>query len=259
MFCRFSLKNIVISWKLIPLAALLVISMKPVPLHAGSHVEDALNLANLLRASRTVISANQALINDPDKSDKGLTGKLVSAKASDGFFERTGYRPDDPALSPRSRELLAALMSAIEEVVDEHQVTINKPGVGFKGFVPAVFGRLVNERFGKKAAGKAEMIVTAPMSLVRNRKARPDRFERKIINTRFMLPDWPRDKVYEARVDSDDGPMTRILVPEYYKPACMSCHGGPKGKLDVTGYPMEGAKPGDLGGVISIRLYDRKG
>jgi hypothetical protein len=44
------------------------------------------------------------------------------------------------------------------------------------------------------------------------------------------------------------------MVPEYYVPSCLTCHGGPAGELDVTGYPKEGAHEGDLGGVISIGL-----
>ena len=37
-------------------------------------------------------------------------------------------------------------------------------------------------------------------------------------------------------------------------PSCLSCHGEPKGELDITGYPKEGAHEGDLGGIISITL-----
>jgi hypothetical protein len=44
-------------------------------------------------------------------------------------------------------------------------------------------------------------------------------------------------------------------VPEYYSASCLSCHGSPKGQIDITGYPMEGRNEGDLGGVISITLY----
>jgi hypothetical protein len=43
-------------------------------------------------------------------------------------------------------------------------------------------------------------------------------------------------------------------VPEYYAASCLGCHGNPKGTVDMTGYPMEGASLGDLGGVISIKL-----
>lgn len=47
----------------------------------------------------------------------------------------------------------------------------------------------------------------------------------------------------------------RVLVPEYYGQGCMSCHGEPKGAMDITGYPKEGHRVGDLGGVISVTLY----
>ena len=36
---------------------------------------------------------------------------------------------------------------------------------------------------------------------------------------------------------------------------CLACHGSPKGEIDITGYPKEGANEGDLGGVISITQY----
>ena len=54
-----------------------------------------------------------------------------------------------PDLSARDRRLLQAQMDAMREVVDEHQADINRAGVGFKGFVPALFGRLMNEKFGE--------------------------------------------------------------------------------------------------------------
>ena len=41
----------------------------------------AASLAQMLRSARTVISANQVLINDPEKGDKGLTGKVVLAQS----------------------------------------------------------------------------------------------------------------------------------------------------------------------------------
>jgi len=45
------------------------------------------------------------------------------------------------------------------------------------------------------------------------------------------------------------------MVPEYYGESCLACHGTPKGKMDITGYPKEGRKLNDLGAVISITLY----
>jgi hypothetical protein len=34
----------------------------------------------------------------------------------------------------------------------------------------------------------------------------------------------------------------------------LSCHGEPKGQPDVSGYKKEGAKEGDLGGAISVKV-----
>ena len=56
-------------------------------------------------------------------------------------------------------------MDAIVEVVDTNQKTINQPGIGFEGFIPATFGQLVNETFGRSAVNDAEMKGTAPLDL----------------------------------------------------------------------------------------------
>jgi hypothetical protein len=161
------------------------------------------------------------------------------------------------ATDPQSRRgrLLRAMMESIVEVVDANQETINAKGIGFKGFIPAVFGRLVGEAFARNANGEAEIKVTAPAELVRNRKARPDSWEASIIKAKLLAPDWPRGNPYSAKADAKGRPAYRVMVPEYYAESCLTCHGSPKGEMDITGYPKEGGKTGDLGAVISITLY----
>jgi Protein of unknown function (DUF3365) len=222
-----------------------------------STTEDAAiadSLAAMLRAGRTVISANQGRINDPAIGPKGLDGKTVLAATIAGYRTATG---NDPlAIDPASRQgiLLRAQMDAIVAVMDNAQPTLNALGVGFKGFIPAIFARLVNEEFARRADGKAVMKVTAPPDLVRNRTARPDAFELQVITTKFLSPTWQRGAPYSATVAHGSGTEFRVMVPEYYAASCLSCHGDPKGSLDVTGYPREGRHEGDLGGVISITL-----
>ena len=46
----------------------------------------------------------------------------------------------------------------------------------------------------------------------------------------------------------------RVLLPLFYEKACLSCHGQPKGERDITGYSREGAKEGELGGAISVKI-----
>lgn len=215
----------------------------------------ASSLAAMLRASRTVISRNQDRINDPNLGDKGLDGKTVLAQTLEIYKASTGV--DALSIDPQSRHgrLLRAQMDAIKAVVDAYQPTLNAPGVGFKGFIPSTFGRLVNEAFGERMASEAEVKVTAPQPLIRNRKARPDAWEAEVIRSKLLAPDWPKGQFYAAIAESRGRPAFRMVMPEYYGASCLVCHGGPKGEIDLTGYPKEGGSEGDLGGVISITLY----
>ncbi|MBK8907484.1 MAG: DUF3365 domain-containing protein [Rhodospirillales bacterium] len=224
---------------------------------AGSAADQeiAADLAELYRAARTVISNNQSRINDPAIGDKGLSGEKVLADTVAIFSERHGWDPRDIDGETRRGALLQAQMDAIVQVMDEHQDTINQKGIGFKGFIPAVFGRLVNERFNSLAANDAAMKSTAPRYLVRNRKALPDAWEEQIINDKLASADWPVGKTFAAVADIGGRDAVRVLVPEYYSQSCLACHGEPKGEMDVTGYPKEGAHEGDLGGVLSVTLY----
>jgi hypothetical protein len=224
----------------------------------GAYDDDAViaqSLATMLRAGRTVISRNQERINNPDIGDKGLEGRIVLAEASRVFKEMTGEDPAEIDRASRRGRLLHAQMEAIVEVMDANQQTLNQRGVAFKGFIPATFARLVNEAFARHAAGEAEVKVTAPANLIRNIKARPDKWEAEVIERKLLSPNWPKSQTYAALAESAHRPAFRMAVPEYYAASCLSCHGGPKGETDMTGYPKEGAKEGDLGGVISITLY----
>lgn len=212
------------------------------------------SLASMLQAARSVISDSQPLINDPSVGNKGLTGKVVLARTLAAYRATTGSDPPVGDPNSRAARLMRDQTDAIVEVVDANQDTINAAGTGFKGLVPATFARLVNEAFARRAGAEASVKVTAPPEFVRYLKALPDAFEASVIRDRFLAPGWPRGQSYEAVVDGPTGPEFRMQVPEYYTASCLACHGSPKGSLDITGYPREGGKAGDLGGVISITL-----
>jgi archaellum component FlaG (FlaF/FlaG flagellin family) len=236
-------------------AGLMFVSAVAAPAPSQEDAAIAQDLAELLRDARTVISNNQDLINNPEIGDKHLTGQVVLDQALKIYAKATGVDPK--AIDPNSRRgrLLRAMMAAIVAVTDENQATINKKGTGFKAFIPAVFGRLVSEDFDQMAKGEAAVKVTAPPELVRNRKARPDAWEADIIKTKLLSPGWPKGQPYSAVVDTDGHPAFRVMVPEYYVASCLSCHGSPKGEMDITGYPKEGGKLDDLGAAISITLF----
>ena len=52
----------------------------------------------------------------------------------------------------------------------------------------------------------------------------------------------------------DNGRLLRTMMPIYYSEDCLTCHGNPKGILDISGYPREGAQAGELAGAISIQI-----
>jgi hypothetical protein len=217
--------------------------------------EIAKSLAAMLSAGLTVISRNQDLIDSPDLEDKGLDGQTVLAQTREVYQETTGSDPSKIDPSSRPAHLLGVEMNTIVEVMNAHQRELNQRGVGFKGFIPATFGRLVTESFNKGAAGEAEIKITAPPEFIRNRKARPDNWEGTVIREKLLSASWPKGQFYAAVADSKGRAAFRVAVPEYYSASCLSCHGNPKGEIDVTGYPKEGRSEGDLGGVISITLY----
>ncbi len=233
----------------------LSIAASKAQLAADPAMETALKLASLLRSARTVIASNQDLINDPAGGDKGLTGERVLAEATESYISSNGTTPLHDGQDDREARLISAQMTAIREVMAANQATINKEGVGFKGFVPAVFGRLVNERFAELVGDEAVIKVTAPPEMIRNRKARPDEWETGIIRANLSSPDWPEGQVFAAEAELAGKPAFRVLVPEYYSDGCLACHGEPVGEIDITGYPKEGGRLGDLGGVISISLF----
>jgi archaellum component FlaG (FlaF/FlaG flagellin family) len=249
-----------VAWLRTPLNALLIVGVTAAAAVAASPPADedaviAQSLAEMLRDARTVISNNQDLINNPELGDKHLSGQVVLEQAVKGYAKATGKDPTKIDPNSRQGRLLRAMMASIVAVTDDNQATINEKGTGFKGFIPAVFARLVSEDFNQTAKGEAEVKVTAPPELVRNRKARPDAWEADIIKTKLLGADWPKGQSYSAVVETNGRPAFRVTVPEYYAPSCLVCHGSPKGEMDLTGYPKEGGKTGDLGAVISITLY----
>jgi hypothetical protein len=239
-------------------AALVLAVVAGLPAY-GRTTEDAAqianNLATMLRSGRTVISRMQDRINDPNIGNKGIDGKWVLVEAGALYQQSTKIDPITIDPSSLNGQLIRSQMDSIAEVIEVHQATLNRPGVGFKGFIPAVFSRLVNEAFGRRAQGVAEMKVTAPPQLVRNPKVQPDEWELNIIQTKLQSSAWPKGEAYTVIAPKNGTVAMRTLLPEYYGQSCLGCHGSPKGEVDITGFPKEGAHVGDLGGVISITLY----
>ena len=59
-----------------------------------------------------------------------------------------------------------------------------------------------------------------------------------------------------ATVKKNGKQAYRLILPEYYKQSCLACHGQPKGAIDITGGKKEGGRLGELGGAISVVIFN---
>lgn len=216
--------------------------------------ETARLLAILLDAGRSAIAKSQDLINDPSKADKGFTARTFEQKVAEEFQQRTGVvlnNLEAAQVPSMAKPLLARLLEEAKKTIETYQSVINIPGFAYKGLIPATFGTETATRF--QAWSGIYMKQTAPPQLVRNPKNKPDEyetsaFERLSTHGPQQTPDSVLTEV------TDEGTQVRVLLPLYYRQPCLACHGEPKGQRDISGYPREGAKEGELGGAISVRV-----
>lgn len=213
-------------------------------------------ITTIYRAARGVVAKSQKLINDATKGDKGLSADVVIAKTKENYKKATGndfVMADAGTLKGQTQ---AALLDSIKQVMDNAQPLINEKGKGLKGFLPAIFAKQMGDGFNKNIGGKAYIKLTAPKDYVRNRANRPDKWEADVIENKFKSAGYEKNKVFTATAQHKGKDAFRLILPEYYKEACLNCHGEPKGAKDITGGKKEGGKLGELGGAISFVIYN---
>jgi len=209
-------------------------------------------LTTLFRAARKVISVNQKHINDSAIGDKGLSADIVLGKAKANYKAAAG-KPLDMNTGTESKQ---AMLDAVQTVMEDAQDLINEEGVGLKGFLPAIFARQVASKFSSNMKGKMAIKLTAPKSYVRNRANRPDKWEHNIIENKFKSASYEKGKPYYENAKVKGKMAYRYILPEYYGKSCLGCHGQPKGELDITGGKKEGGVLGELGGAISLSIFE---
>jgi len=235
------------------LAIFLGIGLSPVQVFADSDaVETGRLLAVLLDAGRVTVGANLQLINDPDKGDKGFTPENFEKQVIAKFKDRAKVDLENlkaEKVPELAKKLLPQLIDAMKQTVANYQPVINRPGVGFKGFIPATFGTQAAAKF----RAKTNVYLKQTMNPPRNPKNQPDEFEMKAL-AKFADPAYPRqgEKIISETVDG--GKAVRVMLPLFYGKGCLGCHGEPKGEKDISGYMKEGAKEGDMGGAVSVKL-----
>jgi len=216
------------------------------PVQAASEAETGELLVKLIQAGRTVVAEHQELINDPSKGNKGFTARYFEEKLVAKFKEKTNIDLSKPDGSAQTK-LLLELLEAGKDVVEDNQLKINKQGIGFKGFIPAVWGRLTGEKFGKKTGIRIKLTSMD----YRYPGNKPDEFEAEVLKL-FADPSYPKGKEYTRMTVVNGKPALRLMAPEYAGKGCLGCHGEPAGERDITGNKKEGWKEGGLAGAISL-------
>lgn len=222
-----------------------------VPLHTILELENTARLlAILLNSGRAVVNDNQELLDDPARGDKGFTPEAFERQLTDMFRAHASIDLRELSatrMPQRTKDLLRALLEVSKQVIAESQDEINRQGVGFKGFIPAVFGARVAGRFAERTEIRLKQTSLQP----RNPANAPDAFERAALE-QFADPSHPRERVISEAAARDKA--LRLLFPLYATRGCLACHGEPKGERDKTGHPKEGWRLGQNAGAISVTL-----
>jgi general secretion pathway protein A len=123
---------------------------------------------------------------------------------------------------------------------------INQRGIGYKNFIPATFGSQAARKFSKQSKVTIKQTTLDP----RNLQNAPDAYEEMVLRRLARQP-ASTTAIIEWL---NGGQLLRAMMPIYYSEDCLTCHGSPKGILDISGYPREGAQVGELAGAISIQI-----
>ena len=209
-------------------------------------------LAILFDSGRLVVGMNQALINDASEGDKGFTPAVFEKQVRAVFEQRTGINlASQDGLPPMARPLLTRLLEESKRTIESYQTPINIAGITYKGLIPATFGTETAKRFQTWSGIYLRQI--APEKFLRNTKNKPDRYEAGVLQALAEQASASEESEPKWEI-TDGGQALRLMLPLYYNKACLDCHGEPKGQRDISGYPREGGKEGELGGAISVKL-----
>ena len=208
-------------------------------------------VALLLDAGRMAVSKHQDLINDGTKGPKGFTPEVFDREMLTIFRQRTGIdlTASDNGVPNAAKPLLDRLREESKKTVASYQPAINMEGIKYKGFIPATFATETAKRF--RTWTGIYLKQTAPDGLLRNPANKANAYESEMMARFATDGQRPADGIVS---ELQDGKLLRVLLPLYYDKTCLACHGEPKGERDISGYPKEGGKEGQLAGLISISV-----
>lgn len=199
-------------------------------------------IAKALAVGRLVVFAQMKKLLDPDLGDKGFTGEVFLRQW------RAALEGDLLEATPQQEQILEKLFWAGKQSIDNNQDRLNIKGIKWKHYLPAKWAREAGLMFNSRTG----IVTKQPSINYRHPSNVPDEAEIAAI-TKFV---GARDK---ARAFGEFAMMGKQKVyryfdPIYLIPPCLSCHGKPKGELDMLGYEKDGFNAGDIIGAISVSV-----
>jgi len=220
-----------------------------------SYEQEAKLYADFLVTGRSEVAKalKEYKINDASLSEKGFHSDKFILNINSSFFSKHQIdilkESSDTNTPKHIMKNLKLLLVASKNVLDSAHAMIDMPGIIFKGFIPATYGKAVGDIFRQKTG----ITLKQTSDKFRNIYNKPDKFE---LNGLIQLKngDIPKGKTLSIHSKKS----FRLLYPIYIEKACLVCHGSPKGEKDVAGRLKEGYKEGDLRGAISVSIPIKK-
>lgn len=153
-----------------------------------------------------------------------------------------------------------------QDVINTHGAKLGEPipedaPVSYKGFVPAIVGRLVTDEFMTRTGVTIKQTTMGKNGRgPRNVYNAPDNWEKAALG-KLNSRSYPKGAGFGefTNLEGDQVLVYRYMMPLYIEAPCLKCHGDPANSptgdgLDIAGYPMEGYKEGELRGGISVTI-----
>ncbi len=157
--------------------------------------------------------------------------------------------PGDEIISMLQKSIRRGIeMNAVWEFIDINQSRIDTDASGeynFKNIYCAIAGKSVAAFFMRDTDYIVRYVSLSP----RKANSRPDEYERAALE--YFKTASEDAEIYEVTTHEGRS-VFRYTSPIFIEDSCLDCHGEPEGELDVTNYPKEGLKVGDLAGAVSI-------
>ncbi|MDF0643733.1 MAG: DUF3365 domain-containing protein [Nitrospira sp.] len=112
------------------------------------------------------------------------------------------------------------------------------------------FPRPTDSQAAARCSKRSHVQLKQTASQPRNPKNEADEYESSVLR---WLSGRPNGEAYVSEL-TESGKTFHVMIPIYYQRECLACHGEPKGEWNISSYPREGAREGELAGAISVTI-----